>query len=126
MKLNLANMLTLFRIAAIPVVVVCFYSDMPHARPIAAIIFGIAAVFVLRRRMPDAPRPYRVPFYPWIPLIFVVGTAVGLSAIIWVKAVRAEDFKPLIGLGISLAGFPVYWIWRRLGKRKVDLGKSGE
>ena len=45
MKLNLANMLTLFRIAAIPVVVICFYSDsIPHARPIAAILFGIAAV----------------------------------------------------------------------------------
>ena len=44
MKLNLANMLTLFRMAAIPVVVVCFYAPIPHARPIAAIIFGIAAV----------------------------------------------------------------------------------
>ena len=44
MKLNLANMLTLFRIAAIPVVVICFYSQMPNARPIAAILFGIAAI----------------------------------------------------------------------------------
>ena len=44
MKLNLANMLTLFRIAAIPVVLICFYSELPHARPIAAIIFGIAAI----------------------------------------------------------------------------------
>ncbi len=44
MKLNLAIILTLFRIAAIPVVVVCFYSPLPYARPIAAIIFGIAAV----------------------------------------------------------------------------------
>ncbi len=44
MKLNLAIMLTLFRIAAIPVVVICFYSPIPNARPIAAIIFGIAAV----------------------------------------------------------------------------------
>ena len=44
MKLNLANLLTLFRIAAIPVVVICFYSPIPHARPIAAILFGIAAV----------------------------------------------------------------------------------
>ena len=44
MKLNLANILTLFRIAAIPVVVVCFYSALPDARPIAAVIFGIAAV----------------------------------------------------------------------------------
>jgi CDP-diacylglycerol--glycerol-3-phosphate 3-phosphatidyltransferase/cardiolipin synthase len=44
LKLNLANILTLFRIAAIPVVVICFYSQLPHARPIAAIIFGIAAI----------------------------------------------------------------------------------
>ena len=44
MKLNFAIMLTLFRMAAIPVVVVCFYSPIPNARPIAAIIFGIAAV----------------------------------------------------------------------------------
>jgi CDP-diacylglycerol--glycerol-3-phosphate 3-phosphatidyltransferase/cardiolipin synthase len=43
-KLNLAIMLTLFRIAAIPAVVICFYSPLPDARPIAAILFGIAAV----------------------------------------------------------------------------------
>jgi CDP-diacylglycerol--glycerol-3-phosphate 3-phosphatidyltransferase len=36
--------LTLFRVAAIPAVVICFYSPLPNARPIAAILFGIAAV----------------------------------------------------------------------------------
>jgi len=44
LKLNLAILLTLFRIAAIPAVVICFYSQIPNARPIAAILFGIAAV----------------------------------------------------------------------------------
>lgn len=44
MKLNIANLLTLFRIAAIPVVVVMFYADIPNARPIAAVLFGIAAI----------------------------------------------------------------------------------
>ena len=44
MKLNLAIILTLFRIAAIPAVVVLFYSPLPNARPIAAILFGIAAI----------------------------------------------------------------------------------
>lgn len=44
MILNLANMLTLMRIAAIPVVVVCFYSPLEYARPLAAILFGLAAV----------------------------------------------------------------------------------
>ena len=44
MKINLAILLTLFRIAAIPLVVVLFYSPLEHARPVAAILFGIAAV----------------------------------------------------------------------------------
>jgi len=44
MKLNLAILLTLFRIAAIPAVVILFYSQIPHARPIAAVLFGVAAI----------------------------------------------------------------------------------
>jgi CDP-diacylglycerol--glycerol-3-phosphate 3-phosphatidyltransferase/cardiolipin synthase len=44
LKLNLANFLTLLRIAAIPVVVLCFYSPLDYARPIAAVLFGLAAV----------------------------------------------------------------------------------
>jgi CDP-diacylglycerol--glycerol-3-phosphate 3-phosphatidyltransferase/cardiolipin synthase len=44
LKLTLANILTLLRIAAIPIVVICFYSPMPYARPIAAVIFGLAAI----------------------------------------------------------------------------------
>lgn len=44
MKLNLANILTLLRIAAIPVVVICFYSPIPYARPLAAVLFGLAAI----------------------------------------------------------------------------------
>lgn len=44
MKINFAILLTLFRIAAIPLVVVLFYSEVKHARPIAAILFGVAAV----------------------------------------------------------------------------------
>ena len=44
MKLNLATILTLFRIAAIPIVVVMFYAPFENARPIAAVLFGIAAV----------------------------------------------------------------------------------
>ena len=44
MKVNLANTLTMIRIAAIPVVIYCFYSSMDFARPIAGIVFGLAAV----------------------------------------------------------------------------------
>ena len=44
MKLNLATILTLVRIAAIPVIVACFYWKAPYARPLAGILFGIAAI----------------------------------------------------------------------------------
>src|SRR2546430_12627840 len=49
----------------------------------AALIFAVAAVFVLRRKMAERPRPFRTPAYPWAPLCFVLGTVVGLSAIVW-------------------------------------------
>lgn len=40
----------------------------------ASLIFAVAAMFVLRRKMADAPRPFRAPGYPWVPLCFVLGT----------------------------------------------------
>jgi APA family basic amino acid/polyamine antiporter len=75
-------------------------------------------VFVLRRKMPDAPRPYRVPFYPWVPLVFVVGTTVGLVAIVWSRIELQGDYAPLAGLGVACLGFPIYYIWRALTGRR--------
>src|SRR5690349_12708276 len=46
----------------------------------AALIFAVGAVFVLRRKMAERPRPLRPPAYPLVPLVFILGTAVGLSA----------------------------------------------
>jgi len=84
----------------------------------SALIFTIAAVFVLRRRMPDAPRPYRVPFYPWVPLVFVVGTTLGLAAIVWSRIELQGDYAPLAGLGLACLGFPIYYVWRALTGRR--------
>ena len=44
MRLSFANLLTLMRIIAVPIVVTCFYIDHNYARPIAGIIFGLAAI----------------------------------------------------------------------------------
>src|SRR5206468_11349586 len=63
----------------------------------AALIFAVAAVFVLRRKMAAAPRPFRTPAYPWVPLVFVVGTVVGLSAIVWGQ-IQVGNFSPMYGL----------------------------
>src|SRR3954468_7751863 len=79
----------------------------------AALIFAVAAVFVLRRKMADAPRPFRTPAYPWVPLLFVFGTVIGVSAIVWGE-IQVGNFSPIYGLAIALAGFPVHRLWKRL------------
>lgn len=81
----------------------------------AALVFAVASIFVLRRTMPDAPRPFRTPGYPWVPLCFVVGTLAGVSAIVWGE-IDGGNYSPLYGLFIAAAGFPVHHVWRRLGR----------
>ena len=79
----------------------------------AALIFAVGAVFVLRRKLADAPRPFRTPAYPWVPLFFILGTVVGLSAIVWGQ-IQVGNFAPIYGLAIAAAGFPVHHLWKRL------------
>ncbi|HEX2207540.1 MAG TPA: APC family permease [Longimicrobium sp.] len=42
------------------------------------VALGALSIFVFRRRFPDAERPFRVPGYPWTPLVFI-GAAGGLA-----------------------------------------------
>ena len=80
-----------------------------------ALLFAVAAVVVLRRRLPDAPRPFRTPGYPWVPLLFLAATSVGLVAIVRGELARAvPNYSPLWGLGLAAAAFPVYHVWKRL------------
>ena len=78
----------------------------------AALIVAVAAVFVLRRTMPDAPRPFRTPWYPWVPICFVLGTVTGVTAIVWGE-IQAGNYSPMYGLCIAAAGFPVHHVWKR-------------
>ena|SRR5690349_16164511 len=71
--------------------------------------FALAAmaIFVLRRREPDVPRPFRTPGYPVTPAAFI------LSALVIVtNTVVAQPKQSLIGLAITLAGIPAYLWWR--------------
>jgi APA family basic amino acid/polyamine antiporter len=68
---------------------------------------GAACVFVLRRAKPHAPRPFRVPGYPWTPLLFVLA-AVALVA----NTIATQPGRAAIGIGVVLLGVPVYFVWR--------------
>ncbi|MEF9934197.1 APC family permease [Clostridium sp.] len=63
-------------------------------------VFG---VFILRKRMKDVVRPYKVPLYPVIPIIGVVG-----GAYIVINTLFTDTINALIGIGIALIGIPVY------------------
>jgi APA family basic amino acid/polyamine antiporter len=65
------------------------------------------SLFVLRRRRPDLPRPFRVPGYPWTPALFIAAA----SAVV-VNTVIARPVQALIGLGIVATGWPAYFAWR--------------
>jgi APA family basic amino acid/polyamine antiporter len=69
---------------------------------------GAACVFVLRRTRPDADRPFRVPGYPWTPLLFIVA-AVALVA----NTIVTQPGRAAAGISVVLLGLPVYYIWRR-------------
>jgi basic amino acid/polyamine antiporter, APA family len=81
----------------------------------SALVFAIAAVFVLRRI--PAPRHFRTPGYPYVPLVFVSVVSVFLVGIAWGSA-ASGDFAPIVGLAISAAGFPTYAIWKRFAPRR--------
>lgn len=80
-----------------------------------ALLFAVGALFVFRKKDPG-PRPFRVPLYPWVPLVFLLGTSIGLSAIVWGEW-EDGNRSPVWGLLIALGGFPVYAVWRRVSAR---------
>ena len=85
----------------------------------AASAYGI---FVLRRKEPDAPRPYRVPGYPWVPWIFILFAVLYLLFTIYnditgyraaVAAGKPAIINSAFGTALVLIGAPIYFFYRR-------------
>lgn len=74
------------------------------------LFFGVTvgAVFVLRRTMPDAERPYKTLGYPLVPILFIL-------AAIWlvINSIVTSPVESLIGLVLIALGLPVYFFFRR-------------
>lgn len=80
-----------------------------------------ASIFVYRKRIPDAVRPYRVPGYPLTPLVFIIAAAALVLNTIVTQPARAG-----IGLGIVIIGVPAYLIWRHRSAHAEDSSLVGE
>ncbi len=70
------------------------------------------AVFILRRRMPDAPRPYKVWGYPIVPAIFIL-----FCIVLVFNTIFTRPREAIIGLTLIFSGVPVYWF---LNRKKSD------
>jgi APA family basic amino acid/polyamine antiporter len=70
----------------------------------------VVGLFILRRKRPDIPRPYRCTGYPWIPGLYVLIAAAWTLNIIVTRPRQA-----LAGTFIILIGIPGYLYWKRAG-----------
>jgi len=79
-------------------------------------VLTVAAVFVLRKRRPEAHRPYRAWGYPWVPALYIVAA---LALMFDLLLVKPHYTWP--GLLIALSAVPVYF-WR--ARRREALGPA--
>jgi APA family basic amino acid/polyamine antiporter len=68
---------------------------------------GAASIFSYRRRSPKTTSAYRVPGYPWTPLLFILA-----AATLVINTIATQPVRAAVGLGIVLLGAPAYLIWR--------------
>jgi len=69
-----------------------------------------ASVFTLRKKYPDLPRPYKTWGYPVIPIVFIIA-----SFSILLNTLIEKPVESLAGLGFTIIGIPVYYLWKKKG-----------
>lgn len=74
-------------------------------------ILAVLAVFIIRKREPNAERPYRVLGYPLVPVVFLLAS-IGMIVNALITDPRGTGFT----FGIILVGIPVYFVAKALGK----------
>ncbi|GMG67426.1 APC family permease [Tetragenococcus halophilus] len=66
------------------------------------------AVFILRKKAPEMPRPYKVPLYPVVPLIAMIG-----GGFILMMTLITTPGLALTGIGVTAIGVPVYYYMKK-------------
>jgi len=73
-------------------------------------VLTIIGIFILRKKMPDHPRPIKAPLYPVLPLLYVI-----IASAIIIILIKEKPQFTFPGLGIVALGLPVYW-WFKKGQ----------
>lgn len=71
------------------------------------------AVIILRKREPELKRPFKVPWYPLIPLISILG-----GIFIVVSTIINQFGLSLIGIGLTILGLPIYYYMQHKNKEE--------
>src|SRR5881275_2241125 len=83
----------------------------------AALIFyilTILGIFMLRRKRPDAERPYKAFGYPFLPLLYIIGAGTILLVLFIYQTATTWP-----GLLIVISGVPIYFFWK-LARKKSE------
>src|SRR6266700_4237625 len=100
------------------------YNDLLTYVISAALIFyilTILGIIVLRKKRPDADRPYKAFGYPIVPVLYIIGAAV-ITIVLFVY----QPAQTWPGLAIVAIGIPVYFIWRKVGVPMPEEGSISE
>jgi len=79
---------------------------------------GFLAIFILRRREPDLPRPFKAWGYPWTTLIVLIG-----SIIFLVGQFISDTQNSLYAIGLVIASYPIFLIIKRSNRPDEDESK---
>src|SRR4051812_5617769 len=89
----------------------------------AALIFyilTILGIFMLRKKRPDAERPYKAFGYPIVPALYIIAASVILAVLFIYQTATTWP-----GLVIVLTGVPVYFLWRKSDAGVAPSGDQG-
>lgn len=96
------------------------YSQLLEYVIFAALLFYVLTVtglLIQRKKNPDTPRPFKVPFYPILPILYLV-----LASVVMVGQICLSPGYSGAGLLIILSGLPAYFVWQK----RADGARSGK
>jgi APA family basic amino acid/polyamine antiporter len=72
------------------------------------------AVFILRKRQPGMPRPYKTWGYPYTPAVFIL-----FALYLVVNTIIENPRNSALGIGLLLLGIPAMYFWKSKGSKQT-------